>query len=49
MHVTLLLYNLYYFSKMQFLKNFSDGLSGVAVSCFIAAEYLLLNHIKDFL
>ena len=37
------------FQKCNSSKNFSDGLSGVAVSCFIAAEYVLLNHIKHFL
>ena len=51
MYVALFLYKMYYFSKIQFLKKkrFSDGLSGVAVSCFIAAEYLLVNRIKHFL
>ena len=37
------------FRKCDSWKKFSDGLSDVAVSCFIAAEYLLLNHIKQFL
>ena len=37
------------FQKCNSSKKFSDELSVVAVSCFIAAEYLLLNCIKHFL
>ena len=36
------------FRKCNFSKKFSHGLSGAAVSCFIAAEYLLLNRSKHF-
>ena len=49
MHVALFLTKCIIFRKCNASKKLSDGLSGDAVSFFIAAEYLLLSCIKHFL